>query len=134
MMNKQGRPTTGTAHGHTDFATISGNRGLDHEEPLLFELGRPGKCGVDLPEPELDHAEREIAHAGLIVGPGEQPPEAEILLAQRDLAAMLVRVQPKKLRIGIGLAYAGGVIHHAADSAGSGLSSGSTSTSSSSPR
>src|SRR2546421_652271 len=31
--------------------TISGNRGLQIEEPLLFEQDSPGKCGVDLPEP-----------------------------------------------------------------------------------
>ena len=31
-------------------ATISGDRGLDHEEPLIFELGRPGMSGVDLPD------------------------------------------------------------------------------------
>ena len=28
--------------------TISGDRGLDHEEPLIFEIGRQGHCGVDL--------------------------------------------------------------------------------------
>jgi len=33
-------------------ATISGNRGLALEEPLIFELGRPGTCGVDLDEPD----------------------------------------------------------------------------------
>jgi glycine dehydrogenase subunit 2 len=32
-------------------ATASGNRGLEIEEPLLFEQGSPGLCGVDLPEP-----------------------------------------------------------------------------------
>ncbi|HLY46718.1 MAG TPA: aminomethyl-transferring glycine dehydrogenase subunit GcvPB [Stellaceae bacterium] len=32
--------------------TISGNRGLQIEEPLLFEQDSPGHCGVDLPEPE----------------------------------------------------------------------------------
>jgi glycine dehydrogenase subunit 2 len=32
-------------------ATISGNRGLQIEEPLLFEQDAPGRCGVDLPEP-----------------------------------------------------------------------------------
>ena len=37
-------------------------------------------------EAELDHAEREIAHARLVVVPGEDAPEAEILFAQRDLA------------------------------------------------
>jgi glycine dehydrogenase subunit 2 len=31
-------------------ATISGNRGLQIEEPLLFEQDSPGHCGVDLPE------------------------------------------------------------------------------------
>ena len=32
-------------------ATISGNRGLMIEEPLIFEIGSDGRCGVDLPEP-----------------------------------------------------------------------------------
>ena len=31
--------------------TVSGNRGLQIEEPLLFEQDSPGHCGVDLPEP-----------------------------------------------------------------------------------
>ena len=33
--------------------TISGNRGLQIEEKLLFEQDSPGHCGVDLPEPPL---------------------------------------------------------------------------------
>ncbi|NBC95740.1 MAG: aminotransferase class V-fold PLP-dependent enzyme [Deinococcus-Thermus bacterium] len=33
--------------------TISGNRGLDVEEPLIFEMDSPGSTGVDLPEPGL---------------------------------------------------------------------------------
>jgi glycine dehydrogenase subunit 2 len=32
-------------------ATISGNRGLQIEEELIFERDSPGTCGVDLPEP-----------------------------------------------------------------------------------
>ena len=32
-------------------ATFSGHRGLDHEEPLIFEMDAPGRTGVDLPEP-----------------------------------------------------------------------------------
>jgi glycine dehydrogenase subunit 2 len=32
-------------------ATFTGNRGLQIEEPLLFEQDSPGHCGVDLPEP-----------------------------------------------------------------------------------
>ena len=31
--------------------TISGNRGLQIEEPLIFEQDSPGHCGVDLPDP-----------------------------------------------------------------------------------
>lgn len=32
-------------------ATITGHRGLDHNEPLIFELDTPGQSGVDLPAP-----------------------------------------------------------------------------------
>jgi glycine dehydrogenase subunit 2 len=35
------------------IATVSGNRGLQIEEPLLFEQDVPGRSGVDLPEPPL---------------------------------------------------------------------------------
>jgi len=52
-MNNQGRPTSAPAvNGHV-LATISGDRGLDHEEPLIFELGRDGMTGVDLPNVQL---------------------------------------------------------------------------------
>ena len=37
----------------TDLPTISGDRGLDHEEKLIFELGRPGVSGVDMPQVEI---------------------------------------------------------------------------------
>jgi glycine dehydrogenase subunit 2 len=40
----------GGAAGGDAGATISGNRGLQIEEPLLFEQDSPGHCGVDLPE------------------------------------------------------------------------------------
>ena len=33
-----------------EAATFTGNRGLQIEEPLLFEQDSPGHCGVDLPE------------------------------------------------------------------------------------
>src|SRR6201999_2954052 len=36
-----------------ELPTISGDRGLDHEEPLIFEIGREGHCGVDLPNVQL---------------------------------------------------------------------------------
>jgi len=35
-----------------DAETLTGNRGLMVDEPLIFELGEVGRCGVDLPEPD----------------------------------------------------------------------------------
>src|SRR5215472_4454504 len=84
-------------------------------------------------ETQIGQAEREIACALLVVVPGEQPPEPEVLLAQRDLAAMLFGIEPQQLWIGVGLRDAPRIIHHAALSC-AGTSSGSTSASSSSPR
>ncbi len=52
-MNRQGRPTqAGGAEGDA-VRTFTGNRGLDHEEPLLFEQGSLTNSGVDLPEPRV---------------------------------------------------------------------------------
>jgi glycine dehydrogenase subunit 2 len=61
-MNNQGRPTSpepnrrapiapGT-HTPEELATISGDRGLDHEEALIFELGH-NAVGVDLPDVQI---------------------------------------------------------------------------------
>ncbi|WP_407048232.1 aminomethyl-transferring glycine dehydrogenase subunit GcvPB [Methyloraptor flagellatus] len=55
MLNNQGRPTTpanDAAPVDAGRATFTGNRGLDLEEALLFEIGRREVTGVDLPEPE----------------------------------------------------------------------------------
>jgi glycine dehydrogenase subunit 2 len=50
------------AHGQTtsrhpaasaENATFTGNRGLQIEEPLIFEQDSRGHCGVDLPEPPV---------------------------------------------------------------------------------
>ena len=89
---------------------------------------------VAAPETEFDHAEREIMHARLVVVPGEDAPQPEVLFAQRDLAAVLPRIEAQQFWKSICLSDASGVIHHAAHSGAAGLSSGSTRTSSSSPR
>jgi len=52
-MNMQGRPSAPEAVEHTEIPTISGDRGLDHEEPLIFELGREGVTGVDIPQVQI---------------------------------------------------------------------------------
>src|SRR5205814_10452285 len=43
-----GHPEAGAS---STIQTISGNRGLQIEEKLIFEQDSPGHCGVDLPEP-----------------------------------------------------------------------------------
>src|SRR5262245_47791241 len=50
MMNNQGRPTAPLSLVPADTQTFTGNKALQQEEPLLFELDSPGACGVDLPE------------------------------------------------------------------------------------
>jgi glycine dehydrogenase subunit 2 len=52
-MNNQGRPTTPGNAETTELPTISGDRGLDHEEALIFELGRAGMTGVDIPDVQI---------------------------------------------------------------------------------
>ena len=48
-MNTQGRPTQAGSAAKSAVATFSGDRGLDHEEALIFEIGTLDKTGVDLP-------------------------------------------------------------------------------------
>ena len=43
---------------HNGPATVTGNRALMLEEPLLFEIGRADVTGVDLPEPQAGAANR----------------------------------------------------------------------------
>ncbi len=46
------RPAMGEAsEGETALVTASGDRALSLEEKLIFELGRPGTCGVDMEDP-----------------------------------------------------------------------------------
>jgi glycine dehydrogenase subunit 2 len=51
MLNEQGRPTAPAPAGNApEMKTFTANRGLQIEEPLLFEVGRHDVTGVDLPE------------------------------------------------------------------------------------
>jgi glycine dehydrogenase subunit 2 len=47
----QGRAGGVAADATAAPATFTGNRALQIEEPLIFEMGQRGRCGVDLPEP-----------------------------------------------------------------------------------
>jgi glycine dehydrogenase subunit 2 len=56
--------------------TISGNRGLQIEEPLLFEQDSAGRCGVDLPEPpEVRSRLNGLERRGPIGLPGLSEPQ-----------------------------------------------------------
>jgi glycine dehydrogenase subunit 2 len=56
--------------------TISGNRGLQLEEPLIFEQGAEGRSGVDLPEPaKVKSRLGGLARKGTIGLPGLSEPQ-----------------------------------------------------------
>jgi glycine dehydrogenase subunit 2 len=75
-MNTQGRPSAPEAIEHIEIPTNSGDRGLDHEEPLIFELGREGVSGVDFPEVQLsDERLGGLRRRGPIGLPGLSEPE-----------------------------------------------------------
>ena len=61
-MNNQGRPSRPVETAPAPSATFTGNRGLDIEEPLLFEIGRLQTTGVDIDEPP-PHADKLGPHA-----------------------------------------------------------------------
>ncbi len=57
--------------------TASGNRGLQQEEPLIFELDTPGRSGVDLPDaPKVKSRLGSCARQGRIGLPCLSEPEA----------------------------------------------------------
>jgi glycine dehydrogenase subunit 2 len=75
-MNAVGRPTASGDVGSFSGQTISGDRGLDHEEPLLFELGRLGMSGVDIQQSELKTDRlKDLRRKGAIGLPGLSEPE-----------------------------------------------------------
>src|SRR5438270_1526890 len=51
MLHTQNRPTKPADHAARARQTFTGNRGLDLEEPLLFEIGRAEVTGIDVDEP-----------------------------------------------------------------------------------
>src|SRR6516164_1150131 len=76
-MNEQGRPSAPTIANTTSRErTFTGNRGLQIEEPLLFEVGRHDVTGVDLPEaPETKSRLGKHARTTPIDLPGLSEPE-----------------------------------------------------------
>jgi glycine dehydrogenase subunit 2 len=89
-MNTQGRPTGPGAASTSANDTFTGNRGLDHEEPLLFEVGNVKKTGVDMPEPKAAKARLGGLERKASIGlPGLTEPETMrhyVRLSQRNYA------------------------------------------------
>jgi len=90
-LNNQGRPTAPeSGSGDGGRATFTGNKGLQIEEPLLFEIGRAEVTGVDIEEvadfvPRLGGAKRKTG-IGL---PGLSEPETirhYVRLSQKNYA------------------------------------------------
>jgi len=74
-MNNQGRPTSAGQAGQAGIATVSGDRGLDHEEALIFELGH-GAVGVDMPDVIIsDDRLGGMRRKGAVGLPGLSEPE-----------------------------------------------------------
>ncbi|NVJ91999.1 MAG: aminomethyl-transferring glycine dehydrogenase subunit GcvPB [Methylocystaceae bacterium] len=60
----------------SDMHTITGNQGLQIEEPLIFEQDTPGKCGVDLVDvPKVKTRLGGLERAGKIGLPGMTEPD-----------------------------------------------------------
>ena len=77
MLNQQGRPTRAESTHDTGARSFTGNRGLQMEEPLIFETGRLDVTGVDIETPapfayRLGH----LARRSEIDLPGLTEPEA----------------------------------------------------------
>jgi glycine dehydrogenase subunit 2 len=94
MLNKQGRKTqpdaTVTDSAGREGQSHSGHKGLMMAEPLLFEIGSPDKCGVDLPPvPEIADRLGGLAREGEIGLYGLSEPEAVrhyVRLSQKNYA------------------------------------------------
>jgi glycine dehydrogenase subunit 2 len=75
-MNTQGRPTSAGEASTKSHKTFTGNYGLQIEEPMSFEIGRPETTGVDLPAPKkMTSRLGKLARAGEIGIPGLSEPE-----------------------------------------------------------
>ena len=76
-MNREGRPTQPATGNARTLDTFSGHKGLDHEEPLIFERGSRDKTGVDFAAPQpVKSRLGGLERTGEIGLPGLAEPEA----------------------------------------------------------
>ena len=83
MLNRQGRPTGpgetlgGEGSSAEGFETFTGHKGLELNEPLIFEIGRADRTGVDVPEaPKVASRLGGLERKDPIGLPGLSEPEA----------------------------------------------------------
>ncbi len=96
MPNSQGRPTrpeAGTPG--PKRPTFTGNRALQLEEPLVFEIGRTDITGVDLAEPD--------EFASRLGGHGRKAPIGLPALSEPEAMRHYVRLSQKNYAIDMGL-------------------------------
>ncbi len=74
-MSEWSKALSGFAPEAAETATFSGNRGLQLEDPLLFEQDAPGRTGVDLPEPPAADRLGALRRQGPIGLPGLSEPQ-----------------------------------------------------------
>src|ERR1700743_106311 len=75
-MNTQGRPPAPGTIEDNELETISGDRGLQHDVSLIFELGRPGMTGVDIPQVQISETRLGgLRRKGPVGLPGLSEPE-----------------------------------------------------------
>jgi glycine dehydrogenase subunit 2 len=75
-VNDWSRAVSAREAGEPSSQTFTGNRGLQIEEPLIFEQDSPGHCGVDLPEPAgVRHRLGGLERQGNIGLPGLSEPQ-----------------------------------------------------------
>jgi glycine dehydrogenase subunit 2 len=96
MVNAKGRASRPLAGGAAEpFATHTGNRGLQIEEPLIFEISTPECSGVDLPDPP--------AHASRLGGLERTGPIALAGLSEPETLRHYVRLSQKNYAIDLGI-------------------------------
>src|SRR5881392_3705419 len=77
MLHTQNRPTKSADHSMRAHQTFTGNRGLDLEEPLMFEIGRTEVTGIDVDDPATTKTRLGALERMRPIGlPGLSEPEA----------------------------------------------------------
>ncbi|MBV8848626.1 MAG: aminomethyl-transferring glycine dehydrogenase subunit GcvPB [Methylobacteriaceae bacterium] len=77
MLHQQARATKPAAHATRASQTFTGNRGLDLEDPLIFEIGRSEVTGVDVDAPATTKTRLGALERTDPIGlPGVSEPEA----------------------------------------------------------